>query len=70
MTSTQRGDGKVLKFVTCLQILLFLNNRLLFIFADGGWVGGGFGCHNCIILNIITYFDKKVTFLALVPVLK
>ena len=37
-TSTQKGGGAVLKFVTCLWILLFL----LFIFADGeGGRGGG-----------------------------
>ena len=27
MTSTQKGGGEVLKFVTCLRILLFLNNK-------------------------------------------
>ena len=36
-----------------------------------GSVGGGVVCgsHNCIILTIKTCFDKKATFLALVPVL-
>ena len=28
--------GEVSKFVACLQILLFQNRDLLFIFADGG----------------------------------
>ena len=67
MTSVGRGGGEVLKFVTCLHILLFLNS-----FADGGaWVdrrGGQCGRHNYMILNIKTCFDKKVTLLALVPV--
>ena len=27
MTSTQKGGGGILTFVTCLRILLFLNNR-------------------------------------------
>ena len=39
MTSTRKGAGGVLKFVTCLWILFFLNNRSLFIFADGGGRG-------------------------------
>ena len=34
-----------------------------------GWVSVG-GHHNFMIPNIKTYFDKKVTFLALVPVLQ
>ena len=42
MTSTQKRGGGVLKFVTCLQVLLFLD--LFFTFADrGGGVGGGLG---------------------------
>ena len=43
MTSTQNRGGGVLKFVTCLQVLLFLD--LFFTFADGvgGGVGGGGG---------------------------
>ena len=40
MTSTQRSE-EVLKFVTCLQILLFLNNRSIVHFANVGWVWGG-----------------------------
>ena len=39
MTSTQKRGGGVLKFVTCLQVLLFLD--LFFTFADGGGGGGG-----------------------------
>ena len=35
MTSTGKGGGKVLKSVTCLQILLFLNNRSIATFC--GW---------------------------------
>ena len=35
MTSTRKGGGKVLKSVTCLQILLFLNNRSVATFC--GW---------------------------------
>ena len=29
------GGGGVLKFVVCLKILLFLNNRSIVYFADG-----------------------------------
>ena len=47
---------------TCLQFLLFLNNRSIFHFCEWGWVVCE--CHNCLISN------KKVTFLAWVPVLK
>ena len=36
MTSTQKGVGGVLKFVTCLSILLFLNNRSIVHFC-GCW---------------------------------
>ena len=71
--STGRGDGEVLKVVTNLQILLFLNNRSIVNFCwwrVGGWVGVVCGCHNCMIPNIKTYFDKKVTFLVLVSVLQ
>ena len=32
----RKGVGEVLKFVACLQILLFQNRDLLFIFADSG----------------------------------
>ena len=73
MTSTRRRGGEVLKFVTCLQILLFLNNRSIVHFWRRGALGGwGIVCgrHNCMIPNIKTYFDKKVTFLALALVLQ
>ena len=52
MTSVGRGGGEVLKFVTCLYILLFLNSRSIFFFADGGaWDerGGGGGVDGIII---------------------
>ena len=49
MMSTRRGDEMVLKFVTYLQILLFLSSR-------SGW-GLFCWCHNCMIPNIETYFD-------------
>ena len=68
----ERGR-EVLKFVTCLQILLFLNNRSVANLCRLVWVDGwGLACkrHNCMIPNIKTCFDKKVTFLALVPVLQ
>ena len=58
---------EVLKFVTCLQILLFSNNRSIVNFCRQGVVSEG---HSCMIPNIKTYFDKKVTFLALMPVLQ
>ena len=39
---TEGGWGEVLKFVTCLEILLFLNNlRNRSIVHFCGWVGGG-----------------------------
>ena len=41
MTSTRTGVGEVLKFVTCLQILLFLNNRSIVHFVRWGPGGGG-----------------------------
>ena len=42
-TSTRREGEEVLKFVTCLQILLFLSNRSIVHFCEwgDGWVGGG-----------------------------
>ena len=39
MTSKQKGGGVVLKFVTCLWILLFLNNRSIVHFCE--WWGWG-----------------------------
>ena len=39
MTFTRKGGGRVLKFVTCLRILLFLNNRSVVHFC--GWWGSG-----------------------------
>ena len=39
MMFTRKSGGGVLKFVTCLQILLFLKIDLLIIFADGGGRG-------------------------------
>ena len=49
MTSTQKGGEEVLKFVVCLQVLLFLNNRSIVLFCksgvsageEGGGGGGG-----------------------------
>ena len=39
MTSTWNVGGGVLKFVTCLRILLFLKIRYIVHFADGGGRG-------------------------------
>ena len=39
MTSTRKGDGGLLTFVTCLGILLFKNNRSDVHFY--GWRGWG-----------------------------
>ena len=72
MTSSLKEDEKISKFVVCLLILLFLNNRSidrLFILANGrgrGWGGGG-EAKNCMIINV-----KKVMVLVmfLVPVLQ
>lgn len=36
---------RVLKFITCLQTLLFLSNIFIVHFADGG--GGGGGAPKC-----------------------
>ena len=55
----------------------FQTTDQLSTFADwGGGGGGGWGVgvvvcegHNCMIPDIKTYFDKKVAFLALMPVL-
>ena len=48
MTSTQKRGEEILKFVVCLWILLFLNNRSIVHFCElevsagvGGGVGGG-----------------------------
>ena len=44
MTSVGRGNGEVLKFATCLHILLFLNGRYVVYLADGvAWVVLGEG---------------------------
>ena len=71
MTSVERGSGEILKFVTCLHIVLFLKSRSIVHFCGWGarvcWVVCG--RHNFMILNIQTCFDRKVTTLALVPVL-
>ena len=75
MASAQKGDKKVLKFVACLRILLFLKNRSIVHFCEGevGVGGGGqkisyffCGCHICMITNV-----KKVMVLvmSLVPML-
>ena len=71
MISTQKGGQEVLKFVRCLQILLFLNNKSIVQFCEWG-MGMGVkklvifcGRHNCMIPSV-----KKVMFLALVPVLQ
>ena len=71
MTSSLKEDEKISKFVVCLLILLFLNNRSidrLFILANGRGRGrGGGGAKNCMIINV-----KKVMVLVmfLVPVLQ
>ena len=44
LTSTEKGGGGVLKFVTCLCILLFLNNRSIIRFCEWwGWEGQKIG---------------------------
>ena len=51
---------------------MVLNSRFIVYFCGWGYMGGWgvvCGSHNCIILTIKTCFDKKATFLALVPVL-
>ena len=69
MTSTQRGMGRSWNLSRVYRFYCFQTTYLLFIFADReGWVF----CegHNCMIPNIKTYSDKKVRFLALMPVLQ
>ena len=39
LTSTRKGGGRVLKFVMCLRILLFFNNRSMVHFCR--WWGRG-----------------------------
>ena len=56
MTSTQNRGGGVLKFVTRLQVLLFLD--LFFTFADGVGGGGG-GGGGWIVCYKISYFLWK-----------
>ena len=52
MTSTQNRGGGVLKFVTRLQVLLFLD--LFFTFTDGVGGGGvGVGGGLCVIKLVI-----------------
>ena len=68
MTSTQKGGEEVLKFVTCLWILLILNNIYCSFLWIGGWVKKLVifcGRHKCMIPNV-----KEVTFLDLVPALQ
>ena len=55
---------------------IVFKQKINFFFADGRGVGlweggpGGCGRHNCMILNIKTWFDKNVTLLDLVPLLQ
>ena len=42
MTSVGRGDGELLRFVTCLHILLFLNSRSILRMGVHGWGVGWF----------------------------
>ena len=71
MTSTQKGNEEVLKFIVCLWILLFLNNISIVHFCEWG-VNMGLKklvtfCrrYNCMIPNV-----KKVILLALVSMLQ
>ena len=60
MMFTWRGDGEFLKFVTWLQILLFLNNRSIVHFSRwgrGSVSGGGF-----VDVIIVWYLILKVNF--------
>ena len=48
MMSTQKGGREVMKFCTCLWILLFLNNRSIVYFCGWwGWGGKGGGQKIC-----------------------
>ena len=53
MMSMQRRGGEVLKFVTCLRILLFSYNTSIAHFCR--WGGGGGVVDNCCMLCICTY---------------
>ena len=72
MTSTQKEVANVLKFVTCLGILLLLNNIPIVHFYEW-WVDIGFknlvtfcGRHNCMIPNV----KKVANVFSFVPVLQ
>ena len=53
-------------------VLFYFISFYFFFFWGGGGSEWGLvcGCHNFIIANVKTYFDKKVLFSALVPVLQ
>ena len=42
MTSVGRGGGELLRFVTCLHILLFLDSRSILRIGVHGWGVGWF----------------------------
>ena len=73
MRSVSKGSWEVLKFVTCLHVLLFINSKSIVHFCGwervDGWGVVVCGRHNCMILNFKTCFDKKVILVALVPLL-
>ena len=65
-TSTRKGPGEGLKFLTCLWILLFLNNRHIVHFC--GWRKKGViklvifcGSHKCMIPNESVILDLIVS---------
>ena len=71
-TSTPRRGGEVLKFVMCLQILLFSNNMSILYFCRWRIDGRGLFVKLIIVWCPILKLTliKKVTFLALMPVLQ
>ena len=75
MTSTWRGVEEVLKFgglfhVFTDSVAFKQHIYCLFLQMKGRSVGVVCKGYNCMIPNIKTYFDKKVTFLDLMPVLQ
>ena len=71
MTFTRNGGGGVLKFVTCLQILLFLNNRSIvhfcwFVDVISGWLLR-LEVQNAMLCCAFLYFERNCLFFLFFP---
>ena len=68
---TERGWGGLEICHAFTDYIVFKQHiYCLFLQMQDRWVGVVCKGHNCMIPNIKTYFDKKVKFLALMPVLQ